>query len=182
MPSCTSSCHSPRKTSRPNVSPTACRNCESGGRGTKAARPSARHPAFRHDRGVPQRSGALRLRRRLHARAGPDTAAGPDVEAIALVVQDPGPYPGPRGLATFVENWKKTGRELRSRIDLADLRDQVRLTAPPLHEPQGRDVRRESRNAPSRPCSSPTWPALAACPSRNCPLSSSTSWGWWSRN
>jgi class 3 adenylate cyclase/tetratricopeptide (TPR) repeat protein len=58
------------------------------------------------------------------------------VEAIALVVQDPGPYPGPRGLATFIENWKKTGRELRV-INLAELREGVRLTAAPLPRPQG---------------------------------------------
>jgi class 3 adenylate cyclase/tetratricopeptide (TPR) repeat protein len=62
-------------------------------------------------------------------------AAQVGVEAIALVVQDAAPYPGPRGLATFVENWKKTGRELRV-IDLASLRDGLRLKTPPP-KPQG---------------------------------------------
>ena len=57
------------------------------------------------------------------------------VDAIALVVHDPGPYPGPRGLETFMENWKKTKRELRV-IDLAALRDRVPLTAAPLRNPQ----------------------------------------------
>ena len=38
----------------------------------RVARLPARHAALRHDRGVPQRPGALRLRRRLHAGAGPD--------------------------------------------------------------------------------------------------------------
>ena len=47
------------------------------------------------------------------------------VEAIALVVQDP-TASGPSGLATFIDNWKRTGRETRV-INLATVRDAVRL-------------------------------------------------------
>ncbi len=49
-----------------------------------------------------------------------------EVEAVALVVLDPG-VPRPTGLSTFVDNWKKTGRPLRL-IDLAAVRKGVRLT------------------------------------------------------
>ncbi len=58
-------------------------------------------------------------------------AAQVGVEPVALVVQDQSPSSGLSGLTTFVENWKKTGRELRV-INLAGLRANVELTAPPL--------------------------------------------------
>lgn len=62
-------------------------------------------------------------------------AAQVDVEVIALVVQDPTPQPGaPSGLATFLDNWTKTRRELRV-INLAEVRRGVDLTAPGLTEP-----------------------------------------------
>src|SRR5262249_41806524 len=54
-------------------------------------------------------------------------AAQLGVEAIGLVVQDPTPRPTQTDLATFVANWRRTGRELRV-INLASLRDGVCLT------------------------------------------------------
>ena len=71
-------------------------------------------------------------------------AAQVGVEPIALVVRDPSPYPGPRGLEAFIENWRNTGRELRL-IDLAALRGHIHLTAPTAPappRPQGPSNRR----------------------------------------
>jgi class 3 adenylate cyclase len=48
------------------------------------------------------------------------------VNAVALVVRDTTAQTGPSGMATFVDNWKKTGRELRN-IDLAAIRAGVSL-------------------------------------------------------
>jgi class 3 adenylate cyclase len=66
------------------------------------------------------------------------------VSAIAVVVQDATVQSGPSGLATFVENWKKTGNELRV-IDLARVRAGVHLTASPLPAAQERPPRRSQR-------------------------------------
>lgn len=54
-------------------------------------------------------------------------AAQVGVEPVALVVQDSTLQQRPSGLAAFVENWRKTGRELRI-IDLAAVRGGVSLT------------------------------------------------------
>ena len=49
------------------------------------------------------------------------------VEAVALVVQDPATQDRAGNLATFVTNWRRTGRELRF-IDLASVRSGVSMT------------------------------------------------------
>jgi class 3 adenylate cyclase len=54
-------------------------------------------------------------------------AAQDDAEAIALVVHDPTAPPGPGGVLTFIENWRRTRRRLRL-INLADVRSKVTLT------------------------------------------------------
>jgi class 3 adenylate cyclase/tetratricopeptide (TPR) repeat protein len=64
-------------------------------------------------------------------------AAQVGVEAVAVVVQDPESRTAAEGLAAFVANWRRTGRELRL-IDLAGLRGQVPWTAPPLPAPSPR--------------------------------------------
>ncbi len=65
-------------------------------------------------------------------------------EAIALVVQDTITQPDSSGLAAFVENWKKTGNELRV-INLAAVRARVRLTTPPWATPFEPAPRRTSQ-------------------------------------
>jgi class 3 adenylate cyclase/tetratricopeptide (TPR) repeat protein len=67
-------------------------------------------------------------------------AAQVGVDVVALVVQDATPESAPSGVTTFIDNWKRTGRELRV-IDLATLRRSVSLTAPPLPAPAPRPPR-----------------------------------------
>lgn len=72
-------------------------------------------------------------------------AAHVDVEVIALVVQDPtSQLSAPSGLATFIDNWKKTGREPRV-INLAEVRRGVDLTAPILTAPAEPRLLRKSQ-------------------------------------
>jgi class 3 adenylate cyclase len=66
------------------------------------------------------------------------------VPAIAVVVQDSTVQSSQSGLATFVENWKKTGRELRI-INLAAVRAGVPLTAAAPEAVQERPARRSER-------------------------------------
>ncbi len=62
-------------------------------------------------------------------------AAQVEGEPVALVVQDSAQEPGPSGLATFVDNWRKTGHALRI-IDLAEVRSGLQLTTTAAALPQ----------------------------------------------
>ena len=57
-------------------------------------------------------------------------AAQLGVKPIALVVRDPASPPD-SGLTTFIDNWKRTGHELRE-IDLAELRERVGARPVPM--------------------------------------------------
>jgi class 3 adenylate cyclase len=70
-------------------------------------------------------------------------AAQVGVEAIALVVQDSTSPPGSSDLATFVSNWRRTGRKPRI-IDLAAVRAGVSLVSTPAQTTV-------ARPAPPRP-------------------------------
>ena len=72
-------------------------------------------------------------------------AAQVGVEPVALVVRDATPQQGPRGLATFVDNWSKTGYALRV-IDLAALRREVcRAPLSPAAVQERPPLRKEQR-------------------------------------
>ena len=73
-------------------------------------------------------------------------AAQVGVQAVALVVQDPVPRSSPNDLATFVANWRRTGRTLRI-IDLAAVRGGVTLTTPSAPVPVDRPPRPKPRRA-----------------------------------
>ena len=88
----------------------------------RAARIPAGHAALRHDREVPQRPGALRLRGLVHAGAGPDASRSGRRRGHRPGRAGSGDAARPASnLATFVTNWRRTGRELRV-IDLAAVR------------------------------------------------------------